>query len=248
MKSLIIILIALVSFKIAKSQELLAPGAQAFASERIQNLLSESNQTLARLFAHYPDSNVMDWAEADRELYFRARATKIVILFAPDLYSEHLEVSRLSFRIFQSQYLDARRKDFAKSTQDREVDTDLLVHFAKRFEREENELEMRCDEPYYRVYFFSNSPNHHPYYDMVLADAIIQFDKAGQPWFFCTSLINHGLHFVFPEREDKRYKRWMEEHQMIYSDYLRMTYMEDLILSKEWRRILIERNEDIMSF
>lgn len=89
---LVIILLVLfngTSTIVAQVSEGQAKNPFPLSEKKIQRLLDNSRRTTERLCVQYPDSNLSTWSEAERSKYLRAKATKVVLLFAPNFYREY---------------------------------------------------------------------------------------------------------------------------------------------------------------
>lgn len=80
---------------IAQENERQIKNPFSLSERKIQRLLYKSCRVVEQLSAQYSDSNLLTWPKTERSIYLKAKATKIVLLFAPDFYREYnFEITR----------------------------------------------------------------------------------------------------------------------------------------------------------
>lgn len=66
-----------------------APNPFPLTETEKAELIKASEQTIAEFLTQYSNHNLSTWSESDRNAYFKAKATKVILLFATDYYRKY---------------------------------------------------------------------------------------------------------------------------------------------------------------
>ena len=61
------------------------------SEQQKEKLLEKSKKTIEKYKAKYSSADLSTWSEKDRNAYLKAKAIKVILLFAPDFYRDYKE-------------------------------------------------------------------------------------------------------------------------------------------------------------